>query len=62
MDKQERAVAEFDQYFSFITRTLPEGLWEYYNRLRDAGFSKRQSFQLVRDYQRILVNPDSDKE
>ena len=62
MNEQEKAVSEFDQYFTLITRTLPSGLWEYYSRLRNEGFTKRQSFQLVRDYQRTLVNPNSDRE
>jgi hypothetical protein len=54
MDKKEKAVSDFDQYITFVLRTIPSSLWMYYNALQTEGFSEERAFQLTMEYQRML--------
>jgi len=52
-------VSEFDQNNEMFLRTFPYLLRSYYEKLLETGFTKKQAFDLVIEYQKIILGNTS---
>ena len=52
----EKNLAEFDQSTTYLLKTLPFFLKNYFDKLVEEGFSYEQSFELVKNYQNTLIS------
>jgi len=56
-DENNKFILDLERSTELLIKLIPGMMYSYYKKLCEEGFSKKQSFQLARDYQdRILCN------